>query len=261
MAAQFTEVTLDEMDRFIKRGWRAYRPKQGVDRGEVYYDLFLSDHVLIRVWTTIHPRREVGADVGADAMRIQLLAKHNGRPLTKGKAPIVKRTQGWKNNLQDRIEDFIETYEDQEGYFEERAGGHPGQEKLPMQEPALHTPPPIEYKKPNYENEGDPNDLHLNDGDPEPPPPPPRRTDLRATFQRLRNGDWGLRVQGHANPGDRVLAETKGGKKQYLVVGEVVWRGDGVTVATIAQSPRTAGQELNLNGEEENSYGSYEREA
>lgn len=123
MAAQFTEVTIEDMDRFLKRGWRALRPKQGNYKGEVCYDLFLSAHVSVRVLTSIKPRSGVGADVGEDAIRITLFMPKKDRPLLAGKMPIVKRTQGWKNNLQDRIEDMIETYEDREGYFEERAGG------------------------------------------------------------------------------------------------------------------------------------------
>jgi len=219
MAAQYTEITLDEMERFLKRGWRAYRPKQGSDRGEVYYDLFLSDHVMIRVWTTIHPRRETGAEVGADAIRIMLMAKRAQRPLLKGKAPIVKRTQGWKNSLQDRIEDAIETYEDREGYFEERAGGEPQQQAMPGHEP-LHQ----EDEGNRAEREMAEAEMRREEEERSQPVPAPRRTDLQAIWRRLPNGDWGLQVEGEAHPGDRVLAVTKGGKKQY---GQTRDRDDG----------------------------------
>ncbi len=118
MAAQFTEVTLDEMDRFLKRGWRTLRPKPASERGEVYYDLSLSDNVVIRVWTSIGASRSSGAGVGEDAIRVQLFSNKTRRPLMKGKAPIVKRTQGWKDNLQDRIEDYMEKYDEKEEAIE-----------------------------------------------------------------------------------------------------------------------------------------------
>jgi hypothetical protein len=261
MAAQYTEVTLDEMDRFLKRAWRAYRPKQGTDRGEVYYDLFLSDHVMIRVWTTIHPRREMGADVGADAIRIMLMAKKTQRPLLKGKAPIVKRTQGWKNSLQDRIEDAIETYEDREGYFEERAGGEV-QQTLPGTDPDVNRDDEDPGNKAErlmaereMREEQEREELERKE-----PPPPPRRTDLQATFTKLKNGDWGLRVEGNAGPGDRVLAITKGGKKQYMVLGEIVWSGrdsrtgEFISVGTIARTLNASENEEPLRDEEEPPY-------
>lgn len=123
MAARYTEVTLEEIERFLKRGFRVLRPKEGTDRGEVYYDLFLSPHVAIRVWTSIAKGREQAAGVGQDAIRVQLRGVKTNRPLMKGKAAIVKRTQNWRNSLQNRVEDLIEAYEDREDYWEARAGG------------------------------------------------------------------------------------------------------------------------------------------
>lgn len=144
MAAQFTEVTLEDMEKFLKRGFRALRPKKGEERREVYFDLSLSDHVAIRVWTSIGVGRASGADVGQDAIRIQLVSKKKQRPLMTGKAPIVKRTQNWRNSLQDRIEDYIEAYEDREGYWESRAGApaSQGEQAGPPPPDGVAGPPP-----------------------------------------------------------------------------------------------------------------------
>jgi hypothetical protein len=46
------------------------------------------------------------------------LQLRKGRPLKPGKAPIVKRTQGWKDNLRERVEDEIEDYDSQEENIE-----------------------------------------------------------------------------------------------------------------------------------------------
>lgn len=114
MAAQFTDVTLQDMETFLKRAFRALNPKKDIIRGEVVYDLFLSSKVGVRVWTSIHQHATSGADVGADAIRVQLYNFVRGFPLMRGKAPIVKRTQGWRDNLKDRIEDYVEAYDSRE---------------------------------------------------------------------------------------------------------------------------------------------------
>lgn len=120
-AATYTVVSAEEMYKFLSRAFRAMSPKKGVSRGELYYDLALSPTVGVRVWTSIHVGADTGAGVGEDAIRIQLFSMRSNRPLKGGKAPIVKRTQGWRDNLQDRIEDEIESYHEREDYWEGRA--------------------------------------------------------------------------------------------------------------------------------------------
>jgi hypothetical protein len=144
MAAQFTEVTLEDMEKFLKRGFRTLRPRRGEERKEIYIDLSLSAHVAIRIWTSIGVGRASGAGVGQDAIRVQLVSKEKNRPLMTGKAPIVKRTQNWRDSLQDRIEDYIEQYEDREEYWESRAGApaSPETEDRPPAPDGITGPPP-----------------------------------------------------------------------------------------------------------------------
>jgi hypothetical protein len=118
MAARYVEVTLDEMDKILKRAFRILRPRKGENRGEVYYDLKLGKYVGIRVWTSIRPRSGSGAGVGQDAIRVQLISLKDNGPLQKGKAPIVKRTQNWRDNLKKRVEELIDKYEDNEEFWE-----------------------------------------------------------------------------------------------------------------------------------------------
>jgi len=125
MAAQYTEITGQEMEVFLKRAFRALRPTQGMQNKEVYYDLKLSPQVAIRVWTSIRPWG-ASAGVGEDAIRVQLLGIKVNRPLVSGKAPIVKRTQNWRNSLQDKIEDYLELYEEKSEYWDARGGAEPG---------------------------------------------------------------------------------------------------------------------------------------
>lgn len=120
MAAQYTEISLEQMETFLKRGFRSLRPKQGFSHGEYHYDLMAGPYVIIRVWTSIK-KSGMGADVGTDAIRVQILTA-DGKPLEKRDQTLtVKRTGGWKDNLQDRIELKIELYgEKDEDFWEWR---------------------------------------------------------------------------------------------------------------------------------------------
>ncbi len=147
MAAQYTEVTLEDMERFLKRGYRALRPKQGVQGSEYYYDLSLSSNVVIRVWTSVKRGSATGAGVGEDAIRVQFYGVHVKRSLVPGKVPIVKRTQNWRNSLQNKIEDVMELYEEKAAYWESRAGGSsdpetPAPVAQPAAQPVAPAPPP-----------------------------------------------------------------------------------------------------------------------
>lgn len=122
MAATFTPVTMEEIATYLKRAFRVLKPEPGpVVRGEATYDLNLSEKVVVRVFTSVAGGASSAAGVGADAIRIGLYSKAAGRPLKSGKLPIVKRTQGWRDNLRNRIEDEMHDYDDREGYWESRA--------------------------------------------------------------------------------------------------------------------------------------------
>jgi len=126
----YVEVTGPEMEAFLKRGFRALRPTQGTQNRELYYDLTLSPTVFIRVWTSIRPWGS-SAGVGEDAIRVQFMGSKINRPLVSGKAPIVKRTNNWRNSLQDKIEDYLELYEEKAEYWDERGGAEPGSKGPP----------------------------------------------------------------------------------------------------------------------------------
>jgi len=114
MAATYTEISLEDMEKFLKRAFRALKPTKGAHRGELVFDLHLSPTTGIRVWTSIAQHGTTGAGVGDDAIRVQLYSFSKGRSLVPGKAPIVKRTQGWRDNLKDRVEAYLEAYDSKE---------------------------------------------------------------------------------------------------------------------------------------------------
>lgn len=265
MAATFAEITLEEMESFLKRAFRVTRPKKGAKRGEVYYDLRLSDNVCVRVWTSIAEKgRGTGAGVGEDAIRVQLMYPKLDRPLQKGKAPIVKRTQGWRSNLQDRIEDAIETYEDKDEYWENRLSpSSPAPESKDPDEDREHQEVEFERQlekqeklkriqdhdrynqrkedRVDYEmrtrreagfsdeeiqdflrTEGAAlrNQRKLEDEQSQRSNGP-----LNGRFSKLKDGTWGVRVEGMADPGDKVFVTRQDGRKQMVVVDRVQWKG------------------------------------
>lgn len=142
MAAVYTKFSLDDIERFLKRGWRAMRPRKGVQR-EIFYDLSLGPNVFIRVWSSIYPNETLVRGKERRPMRVQLLAGRlggKGQPLTgKKRAPTVKRTQNWRGTLQKRIEDYIEQYTDDESKFEWIGGKRKEEEAA---EEAAPTPKP-----------------------------------------------------------------------------------------------------------------------
>lgn len=195
MAARYTEVTLEDMERFLKRAYRVLRPKKGEQRGEVYYDLNLSDgKIFVRVWTSIRPRSGTGAGVGEDAIRVTMITR-NGKPLMpKGK--IVKRTQNWRNNLQSRIEELIETYESKTGYWKDRQSQRDQDEKTEPKPSEVIPEPKTTY-----------GEVH------------------EGQFARLSGGDWGARIFGKANAGDAAVLSSKGGRKLKVTLIKKVWSG------------------------------------
>lgn len=56
-----------------------------------------------------------------------------------------------------------------------------------------------------------------------------------ATYTKLRTGAWGLRIVGPTPaPGEQVTVTKRGGVTKREQVRAILWRGDGVALATIA---------------------------
>jgi hypothetical protein len=62
-------------------------------------------------------------------------------------------------------------------------------------------------------------------------------TEITATFTKLRNGDWGVRVaraDGYMPKAGEYVAVTKrDGSKTMKAIGRVVWSNDEVALCTI----------------------------
>jgi hypothetical protein len=238
MAATYTEVSLEDIEKFLRRSFRVLRPHQGVTRGEIHYDMELGRFVGIRVWTSVARGRESGAGVGADAIRVGLISLKDKGPLEKGKLPIVKRTQNWRDSLKDRIEDAVEKYEEKDEFWEQwaetrqRSGGP---EKAIRQEERREQ---VEDRDRSEEESARDED---GEGDeaPREAPRPPRRSDYGATWAKLKDGSWGIATQDpDAEPGDMVQVRRQDGKVAPVTLGKFVWEGYGKKLFEKAEASR-----------------------
>jgi len=268
MAARYVEITFEEMEKYLKRAFRMMRPKQAIIRGTYVYDLKLSNSVGIRVWTSIPTRRGTGKPVGESAIRVGLCIL-GGRSLKKGKMPIVKRTQNWRTNLQNRIEDEIEDYDNREDYWESKAGNEPDR----ITDSQMGTVRDLASKLKGLGwKDRDFDRLAKDSGVPEDPSeftkvqagqfiealevkaaavekaqartPEPKFSGGAATFSKLRSGEWGIRGMDLVE-GEMVTVTRRNGSNATLTVGRVVWQdADGTSLAEIERSSRRYAAEL-----------------
>lgn len=59
---------------------------------------------------------------------------------------------------------------------------------------------------------------------------------MDATYSKLRNGDWGVRVQGTATVGQTVTVRKKSGETKAERIASVVWVGNGISLCTVERS-------------------------
>jgi hypothetical protein len=61
---------------------------------------------------------------------------------------------------------------------------------------------------------------------------------VNATYTKLRDGSWGIRVTGTAKAGDVVTVTKRSGEAVNATVGRVVWTGNGVSLCEVAAAPK-----------------------
>lgn len=270
MAATYVDVSLEEMDQYLRRAFRVMRPKQGIFGGMYYYDLKLSDKVGVRVFTSIQARTGMGKGRGESAFRVGLCLL-GSRFLDKGKQPIAKRTQNWRDNVRNRIEDAIEKYDNEEDKYERLAGGNPNRitpKQIAMIESLIDkgikagmggadiervsrdAGLPTRKGSPDYEDftkvqasqfiEAIQIKIAATQKARESGEKP--KYDLPegvATFKMLNSGEWGLRGM-WLEEGQSVGVKKRNGLEVQRTVGRVVWQdpSSGLTFAEMDESSR-----------------------
>ena len=222
MASRSVTVTAEDWAKLIRRTFRGLNPKKVMERGEVAYDLFFSDHTGVRIWTSVKPDG-VGAGVGEDAIRVTLYYPKLNRPAVKGKAKRAFRTTNWRDAVRKLVGEFLELYEEKSGYWDGRGGGEASE--LPPPPPPvpelLPEPPPVQEE---FE-EDEPRNHH--DG----------------TFSKLRDGSWGARITTPARPNDTAYLSRRSGGGISVVLTELVYRGQNFELWRFSKSRHASAEE------------------
>lgn len=65
---------------------------------------------------------------------------------------------------------------------------------------------------------------------------------MSATYTKLRDGSWGVRVQGPVKAGETITVTKKGGETKRETVAAVLWTGDGVSLCSVTPTAKPAYQ-------------------
>lgn len=60
----------------------------------------------------------------------------------------------------------------------------------------------------------------------------------KASYTKLKTGEWGLRVQGKVTPGEKIVVTKKDGSTKEEEVGQVLWSDSTVTLASLVPKPQ-----------------------
>ena len=72
---------------------------------------------------------------------------------------------------------------------------------------------------------------------------------VTASYTKLRSGNWGIRINGAAQAGDRVTVTTKAGATKSETIARVIWAGNGVAICAIIDRARPAARSWGNRGE------------
>jgi hypothetical protein len=62
------------------------------------------------------------------------------------------------------------------------------------------------------------------------------------TYTKLRDGSWGIKVQGTASAGQTVTVTKRDGSSKAETVARVLWAGDGVAICSVANKGASSGR-------------------
>lgn len=101
MPPTYTPITLQQMGELLTpQGFRV----MNLSIAEMVYGKRLAKNVCLQVYTSID-RTGYARDCGSDAIRVAVVRWYpGGRSKGIGKSKRVHRTQGWRENLQSRID-------------------------------------------------------------------------------------------------------------------------------------------------------------
>lgn len=59
---------------------------------------------------------------------------------------------------------------------------------------------------------------------------------MKATYSKLKSGDWGVRIEGAVKPGATVEVTKKDGSRKSEIITKVIWTGGGISLCAIERT-------------------------
>jgi hypothetical protein len=59
---------------------------------------------------------------------------------------------------------------------------------------------------------------------------------MKATYTKLRSGEWGIRVEGNPKIGQTLTVIKKSGESRNETIAKIVWSGGGVSLCAITRA-------------------------
>jgi len=237
MAAKFTSITIEEMDKFIKRAFHALHPKQGVFGGTYFYDLRLSKIVAVRITTSIKVHSNAARGVGESSIKVRLVSLKDNRGLDGKSESIVKRTQNWRDNLADRVESLVELYDNKAEQLDSWAQTRNDNADRGYR----HEQREDEREHEREEDDDEEEAARDEDGEGDGPSRGPRLSNSVGSWARLKDGTWGVSILDHdVQEGDSARVKRQDGSISTVTLGNMVSNAGGKKYFSISRS-RAAG--------------------
>lgn len=110
-------ITFEEFQKYVTRAFRAFRPQHVVLDTQHAWILSLSPRIKVAIHSSIYASG-MSAPSGTQPIKVGFMFAKGTTPGAalaplhgKESWAIVKRTDNWRDNLEDRVNDCIEKYE------------------------------------------------------------------------------------------------------------------------------------------------------
>lgn len=106
MAERYVKISREEMDEFMSSNFFTCINPDQRSQELVYFITWGDDNYALKVYSSILTISG-GREIGADAIRVVMFINTNAGLKAMWKAPRVYRTQNWRKNLQQRINEGL----------------------------------------------------------------------------------------------------------------------------------------------------------
>jgi ssDNA-binding Zn-finger/Zn-ribbon topoisomerase 1 len=105
---RYVHITPEEFERLMQENFFVCINADQSQRELIYAFMWHDGTYALKVYSSIVPAQNGSRDVGKDAIRVVLFVLIENEYMPKWKASRVYRTKGWRENLQQRIDEGLE---------------------------------------------------------------------------------------------------------------------------------------------------------